>query len=176
MTPQHAGRLDERAMRHTHPRAPEPDAKAGSRVVPAGSQGADPRLAHAGTAAPGLMALQRSAGNAAVASLVAGRATVQRAPVQIEEVSGRVSAADPSSPLSPAVAGAVSGAVHDAAAAAGGGAANPVSSDGATTTVTGSAIHLAAPMTQADGVLRVDTLVADSVVASSYTPGAGNVW
>ncbi len=31
-------------------------------------------------------------------------------------------------------------------------------------------------MTQANGVLRADTIIADNVVASSYTPGAGNVW
>jgi hypothetical protein len=27
-----------------------------------------------------------------------------------------------------------------------------------------------------DGVLRCSTLIADTVIASSYTPGAGNVW
>jgi hypothetical protein len=31
-------------------------------------------------------------------------------------------------------------------------------------------------MTEAHGVLRADTIIADSVVASSYSPGAGNVW
>jgi hypothetical protein len=30
-------------------------------------------------------------------------------------------------------------------------------------------------MTQADGVLRASTIIADNVIASSYSPGAGNV-
>ena len=33
-----------------------------------------------------------------------------------------------------------------------------------------------AAMNEGHGVLRCDTLIANSVVASSYTPGAGNVW
>jgi hypothetical protein len=31
-------------------------------------------------------------------------------------------------------------------------------------------------MVEAGGVVKCDTLVANSVVASSYTPGAGNIW
>jgi hypothetical protein len=31
-------------------------------------------------------------------------------------------------------------------------------------------------MAETSGVLKCDTLVANSVVASSYTPGAGNIW
>ena len=42
--------------------------------------------------------------------------------------------------------------------------------------MSGAAINLPAPMVSADGVLRVSTIIADSVVASSYTPGAGNLW
>jgi uncharacterized protein involved in type VI secretion and phage assembly len=37
-------------------------------------------------------------------------------------------------------------------------------------------IELGAGAVQASGVLKCDTLVATSVVASSYTPGAGNIW
>ena len=37
-------------------------------------------------------------------------------------------------------------------------------------------VHLASGDVVVDGVLKCDTLVANSVVASSYTPGAGNVW
>ncbi|MBL8729350.1 MAG: hypothetical protein JNM25_13010 [Planctomycetes bacterium] len=33
-----------------------------------------------------------------------------------------------------------------------------------------------AAMNENTGVVRCDTLIANSVVASSYTPGAGNVW
>ena len=100
------------------------------------------------------MALQRSAGNAAVASLVAPR-TVQRE-VQIDEMTTSIGDSD--------------------AATAGAGAAGPVTSDGATTTITGGAIHLDAPMTSTGGVLQADTVIANNIVASSYSPGAGNVW
>jgi hypothetical protein len=39
-----------------------------------------------------------------------------------------------------------------------------------------SMVTVDAGMTKCSGVLQCSTLVADSVVASSYTPGAGNVW
>jgi phage baseplate assembly protein V len=35
-------------------------------------------------------------------------------------------------------------------------------------------VEVAAPMARFDGVVQCDTLIANSVVASSYTPGAGN--
>jgi hypothetical protein len=121
---------------------------------------ADPRLTHGGSA-PGLMALQRSAGNAAVAGLVAPR-SVQRA-VQIDELTSRVDVAD-----GPAGVGAATGAAANAAA-------SPVTSDGATTTITGSTISLDAAMTQTDGIIRADTIIAENVIGSNYTPGAGNL-
>ena len=108
-----------------------------------------------------LASLQRSAGNRAVTSLLA----VQRAPVQIDELAVRTSVGEG--------AGATAAPVGAGAGSAGGG---PVTSDGATTTVSGAAINLAAPMVSADGVLRASTIIADNVVASSYTPGAGNLW
>ena len=37
-------------------------------------------------------------------------------------------------------------------------------------------INLDTPMTQTGGVIRAGTIIADSVVATSYSPGAGNVW
>jgi len=116
----------------------------------------DPRLVHGGAGA-GLMQLQQTAGNAAVASMVAP--AVQRA-VEIEELSTSVDAGDGASP--DAGAGATS--------------AGPVSSDGGSTTISGSAIHLDAPMVHAPGVVRVGTIIADNVVGSNYTPGAGNMW
>jgi hypothetical protein len=122
---------------------------------------ADPRLSSAGSAAPGLMALQRSAGNAAVTSLVA-RPAVQRAPVEIDELSTSTGVSDVPPP-----------AQAPGATGAGGSA---VTSDGANTTITGAHISLAAPMTESDGIIRASTIIADSVVASSYTPGAGNVF
>jgi hypothetical protein len=33
-----------------------------------------------------------------------------------------------------------------------------------------------AGMSKFSGVVQCDTLVTNSVVASSYTPGAGNIW
>jgi hypothetical protein len=42
--------------------------------------------------------------------------------------------------------------------------------------VSAGVVQLQAGMVDASGVLKCDTLIANSVVASSYTPGAGNVW
>ncbi len=46
-----------------------------------------------------------------------------------------------------------------------------------------STLTVAAPLVQVDsgmskfsGVVQCDTIIADSVVGTSYTPGAGNVW
>jgi hypothetical protein len=124
---------------------------------PAVSRPGDPRLAH-GNPAAGLLHLQRAAGNTAVNALVAP--VVQRV-VAIDEVTAEVgSATEP---------GADAGAVPEAEA-------GPVTSSGGATTVSGSTIRLDAPLTSTDGVIRASTLIADNVVASTYTPGAGNVW
>lgn len=40
--------------------------------------------------------------------------------------------------------------------------------------VSAGVINVTAGMTKFDGVVQCDTLVANSVVAASYTPGAGN--
>jgi hypothetical protein len=47
---------------------------------------------------------------------------------------------------------------------------------GAIVRIAAGMIELQAPMVKCDGVIQGGTLVVDSVVASSYTPGAGNVW
>ncbi len=186
--------------------------------APAGP--ADPRLAHVGAAVPGLFALQRSAGNAAVASMVGSEPAIQRA-VEIGEMTTSASAHEPAEGLSPETAAQVRAALPGmladvqqelaggaasptaaeapgAAGAAAGGAASPtaadapgaagaaaggVTSDGGTTTVTGGvvnisggAVNIDAAMTHASGVVQADTVIANSVVASSYTPGAGNTW
>jgi len=132
------------------------------------SHAADPRLGHGGGAASGLLALQRSAGNAAVSSMIAGEPSVQRA-VVINELD--VTPAAPADAAAPAQTGGA------------GGAGGAVTSDGGNTTITGGTVtidggtvQINAAMTQASGVLQADTLIANSVVASSYTPGAGNVW
>ena len=43
-------------------------------------------------------------------------------------------------------------------------------------TVRAPVVTVEAGMTRFDGVVRCQTLIAESVVASSYTPGAGNIW
>jgi hypothetical protein len=42
--------------------------------------------------------------------------------------------------------------------------------------VAAATVTIDAGMAKFSGVLQCDTLIANSVVASSYTPGAGNVW
>lgn len=39
-----------------------------------------------------------------------------------------------------------------------------------------STVTMSAAMVQASGTFRCDTMIANSVVGSSYTPGAGNIW
>jgi uncharacterized protein involved in type VI secretion and phage assembly len=45
-----------------------------------------------------------------------------------------------------------------------------------TVDVTAAMVNLKAPMVKADGVVKCETLIATSVVSTSYTPGAGNIW
>ena len=45
-----------------------------------------------------------------------------------------------------------------------------------TVEVHASAVNIHAPMVTCDGVVRCETLITQSVISSSYTPGAGNVW
>ncbi|MEW6224472.1 MAG: hypothetical protein AB1627_07555 [Chloroflexota bacterium] len=159
MTVRHdpAGPLDEQAAAAARVHHLETAGGTARETAPPLVHGADPRLGHAGSAAPGLLALQRSAGNAAVAALVGTRSAVQRE-VTIDEIATEVDAP------APGPTGGTSG------------PGGPVTSDGSNTTVSGGTITLAAPLTTADGVLRADTIIADSVIASNYTPGAGNVW
>ena len=46
----------------------------------------------------------------------------------------------------------------------------------ATVELSASMVNLAAGMVKASGLVQCDTLIANSVVAASYTPGAGNIW
>lgn len=43
-------------------------------------------------------------------------------------------------------------------------------------TITAAVVNVNTGMAKFSGVVQTDTLIANSVVASSYTPGAGNVW
>lgn len=137
----------------------------------------DSRLAHGRAAAGGLMALQRAAGNAAVAALVGDRPAVQRA-VTIEEISSGADGGGGTATTAQAGAAPVGTAGTASTAQAGptGASGSPVTSDGGTTTITGGHITLAAPITESAGVIRADTIIADNVIGANYTPGAGNVW
>jgi hypothetical protein len=42
--------------------------------------------------------------------------------------------------------------------------------------ITAPSVTVSTPMTTFTGVIQADTIMANSVVASSYTPGAGNLW
>jgi phage gp45-like len=42
--------------------------------------------------------------------------------------------------------------------------------------LTAPAVTVSSPMAKFTGVLQADTVMANSVIASSYTPGAGNIW
>jgi uncharacterized protein involved in type VI secretion and phage assembly len=43
-------------------------------------------------------------------------------------------------------------------------------------TVSASSVTVNAAMSQFSGVVQCDTLIANTVVGTSYTPGAGNIW
>lgn len=106
-----------------------------------------------GTGPQGLLQLQQAAGNRATQAVIARQATqVQRSgPTDHAEHEGATNATLI-------------------------GGANATVQGGANTTIAaGGTLNLNAPMIQASGVLRVPTLLADNVVAASYSPGAGNV-
>jgi hypothetical protein len=46
----------------------------------------------------------------------------------------------------------------------------------ASVTINAPQVNINAGMAKFSGVIQADTIIANSVVASSYTPGAGNVW
>lgn len=45
-----------------------------------------------------------------------------------------------------------------------------------TVEVNASAVNVHAPMVTCDGIVKCQTLITQSVISPSYTPGAGNVW
>ncbi len=47
--------------------------------------------------------------------------------------------------------------------------------EGAQLALTAGQISLNAPIVKTSGVIQCDTIIANSVVGSSYTPGAGNI-
>lgn len=42
--------------------------------------------------------------------------------------------------------------------------------------VTAAMVTVDAAMSKFSGVVKADTVITNSVVSASYTPGAGNVW
>jgi hypothetical protein len=42
--------------------------------------------------------------------------------------------------------------------------------------VSAATVNVDAGMAKFSGVVQCDTLIANSVVGTSYTPGAGNIW
>lgn len=56
------------------------------------------------------------------------------------------------------------------------GQAGPVIIEASILNINASSINADAGMSQFSGVVQSDTLITNSVVSSSYTPGAGNIW
>lgn len=54
--------------------------------------------------------------------------------------------------------------------------AGTVTIEGSTLTVSAGSVTVNAGMSTFNGVVKADTLIATSVVGTSYTPGAGNIW
>jgi hypothetical protein len=143
--------------------APTPGTTPSLDRAPTVTVGSDPRLAHAAASAPGLLSLQRSAGNAAVASLVGSAPPVQRT-VTVGEIT-TVATPDEEGARDPGTDQAAAESTHGAVMVIGG-----------ATEINGSPIRLNSPMVEAQGVLRAETIIADNVIGSNYTPGAGNTW
>ena len=62
-------------------------------------------------------------------------------------------------------------------------APSQISGPGASVSVENGVAHIDAPMvtvnaplTRVNGILQSDTLITDSVISASYSPGAGNIW
>lgn len=55
-------------------------------------------------------------------------------------------------------------------------ASSQVEIKAATAKVSASMLTVDAAMSQFNGVVKAQTVIADSVVGTSYTPGAGNIW
>jgi uncharacterized protein involved in type VI secretion and phage assembly len=52
----------------------------------------------------------------------------------------------------------------------------PVNINAANVAVSASMVQVDAGMSRFSGVVQADTVIANSVVGASYTPGAGNIW
>jgi hypothetical protein len=110
-----------------------------------------------------MLRLQRLAGNAAV----------QRA-VEIDElaVSSPSATTDGGDQATTAPAGAPGSAGGNTL----GDGTGPATINGPAVDVNAPVVNLHSAVVNADGIVRCSTIIADSVVASSYTPGAGNLF
>lgn len=54
--------------------------------------------------------------------------------------------------------------------------AGPVNINAATVNVSAAMVQVDAGMSRFSGVVQCDTIIATSVVGTTYTPGAGNIW
>ena len=55
-------------------------------------------------------------------------------------------------------------------------ASGPVNVEGATVNVSAASVKVDAGFSKFSGVVQADTVIANAVVGTSYTPGAGNIW
>jgi len=55
-------------------------------------------------------------------------------------------------------------------------AVGKISLQASTVQVNASQVAMNVPMVQCSGVVKADTVIANTVSAATYTPGAGNVW
>jgi hypothetical protein len=143
-------------MRHDHDVADHLASRPSVARAAAPAEGAGRIALDARVATPAsMLRLQRLAGNVAVQrAAAAGAEVAEAAPVA------------PPAPAGPAAAG--------PAAAVGGG--NTLGDGTGAVSINGPTVAVHSPMMQVDGIVRAQTVIADSVVASNYTPGAGNVW
>lgn len=158
------------------------DDASSTRSRKAGDVAAPRRQAH--PTAGLLVQLQRSAGNQAVNRLLRRYAIQRAAPAPgtsaPEPARGNLlqralmrEPSDSDTDPGPAVS-----TTPDGAGGAGAGGtlrANKIVSDGALE-IDAAQVTINAATTQTSGTMQASTVIADSVVAQSYTPGAGNVW
>lgn len=108
-----------------------------------------------------VLQMQRTLGNAAVQRMMAS--DVQRE-VTIDEMTTSVD-----------TAGGGTGGGAAAGTQIGDGSAS-ISAESGVVKINAGRVEVNSPMTEHTGVDKSSTVITDSVVATSYTPGAGNVW
>ena len=141
-------------------------ARRSAQAVPAeGSMG--PVARSRGVATPaGMLRLQRLAGNAAVQRAVEIEELQVTAQPPQNQPTGRGTAAGPT--------GGGTAAGMPSSATLGDGVV-PASINAPVLDVNAPVVNFHSALVNADGIIRAPTIIADSIIASSYSPGAGNV-